>query len=373
MKHQYALALLPLLLASCDKESDPEIVEVTRQNAWQEVTTLFRTQRIIQSMGTDGSRIFLQQPGYFSILTGTYRPPSTFGIPVTDVQVRLPITAQLFAFPYEAQVSFRKTAAPLNGDAYPNKSYASAKDLNPAATSITKSLPGWAFEDPGAFSSVAINRNNYVLTHYATANDPANLTTSLDFMLTPVDLGTAEGYAPRALASRRVTLPHASTNPYYALKAVVGVEDYFLVALDGALFKISESGQARQVAEFASNATVSALYKWQGRVYCLTTFNTLVSDDNGENWQRLSPLPTTLQRHRPYPIGDSLVCAISDNLVVLRWRANGGYVRVLKNEGLERSTINGIQVLRDTVYVGTTNGLYVRPLKQFFESQPEEK
>ena len=44
-------------------------------------------------------------------------------------------------------------------------------------------------------------------------------------------------------------------------------------------------------------------------------------------------------------------------------------LRTLKNDGLEQVSINGVEQLGDTVYLGTTSGLFKRPLSKFFETK----
>ncbi|UOR04090.1 hypothetical protein MUN82_14190 [Hymenobacter aerilatus] len=374
MKFYTLSILVGSILAGCTKDNDPEIKEVVRETAWKEVTTLTRTGRFIQNMASDGQTIFLQQPNSFTPITGTNRIPTFYSTYITDIQIRIPIAPKFYATAFDTIVTFRKTASPLSSDAYPGKSVLSVKKLDPAAVKITTVLTGSPFEAPGTFSSVVINRNNYVLLHYSTTNAPAFRTTSASFILAAVDPDTPEGYAPRLLSARRITLPNVSSgHSTYIFDAIVSINDYFLVAFEGKLFKIQQDGTVRSVLSmFANNSSVSALYKWKGRLYCISDRNTFMSDDEGETWRTFAPVPQDLQRHRPYPIGDSLICTIGNNLISWHWREANASLRVLNNEGLDRSLINGIQVLRDTVYVGTTNGLFFRPLNKFFESKPAE-
>ncbi|MBW3127698.1 hypothetical protein [Hymenobacter profundi] len=374
MKLYILLILVGSVLAGCTKDNDPEIKEVAKETAWQEVTALTRTRRFIQNMASDGQTIFLQQPNSFTPITGTNRVPAFYSTSITDIQIRIPIAPKFYATAFDTTVAFRKTASPLSYDAYPGKSELSVKRLDPAAVKITTVLASSPFEDPGVFSSVVINRNNYVLLHYSTTNAPAFRTTSANFILAVVDPDTPEGYAPRLLSARRITLPNISSiRSTYIFDAIVSIDDYFLVAFEGKLFKIQQDGTVRPVLSmFAYNSSVSALYKWNGRLYCISDRNTFMSDDEGETWRTFAPLPLDLQGHRPYPVGDSLICTIGNNLLSWHWREGNTSLRVLNNEGLDRSLINGIQVLRDTVYVGTTNGLFFRPLNKFFESKPTE-
>lgn len=46
-------------------------------------------------------------------------------------------------------------------------------------------------------------------------------------------------------------------------------------------------------------------------------------------------------------------------------------LRELKNDGLNYADFSDLVQLGDTVYLGTTNGLFKRPLAKFFESKPQ--
>jgi hypothetical protein len=369
MKQVYALAAV--LFISCNKDKDPKIVEVTKETAWREVTSLYRTGRVIQNMAGDGNTIFLQQLNYFTPITNSKAIPLTYVTGVTDVQVRIPIAPRFYVTASDTIVRFWKTAEPLASDVYPGKAYLSVKKLDPAARKVTKSLTSFGYISP--FSSIVINKNNYVLLHYSTADEYPSQTTSANFILAAVDPNTREGNAPRLLSAQRITLPVNSNRGSYNFKSIVSIDDYFLVSFDGALYKIYQNGIVKQVAKLFDNYDGAySLYKWQGRLYCIAFNNTLVSETDGETWHTYTQIPNDLLPSRPYPVGDSLVCAVGENLVSWRWRGASASFRVLNNEGLERSLINGIQVLHDTVYVGTSNGLFVRPLKKFFESKPKD-
>ena len=63
---------------------------------------------------------------------------------------------------------------------------------------------------------------------------------------------------------------------------------------------------------------------------------------------------------------DSLVGVYQNAIYTLRWNGPRFTSRFLKNDGLERATITGVEYLHDTVYVATTSGLFARPVKEFF-------
>ena len=68
-------------------------------------------------------------------------------------------------------------------------------------------------------------------------------------------------------------------------------------------------------------------------------------------------------------IKDSLIGTVRDIIFTLKWNNTNYSQRALKNDGLEGSSINGIEILNDTVYVATTKGLFFKPATTFFESK----
>jgi hypothetical protein len=63
--------------------------------------------------------------------------------------------------------------------------------------------------------------------------------------------------------------------------------------------------------------------------------------------------------------------AASNDLFTLRWRPDCYTTRPSKNDGISNAAITDLIQLGDTVYLGTTNGLFKRPLSKFFESKPK--
>jgi hypothetical protein len=71
----------------------------------------------------------------------------------------------------------------------------------------------------------------------------------------------------------------------------------------------------------------------------------------------------------PFTIKDSLIGVHRDNIYTLKWDNTNYTTRFLKNDGFENVKINGIEVLKDSVYVATTSGLFVKSVKAFFEGK----
>ncbi|MDO7888091.1 hypothetical protein [Hymenobacter cheonanensis] len=364
-----------LLLTACKKEVEKIVVqEVDKQYSWAEVRQLYGLQKVIIGMSQDANSLYLQQPSWFGVLTPastaatrrTYRyyepvigPLSTVVLPA-DVQTRIPLGPSFFAYPYHSDsvlLAFPTAppfAANLGAEIHLHR-------LDPTATVFANNR-GYV---PLQFG--AVNNNNQLLVNYSTTRYPdPNLHFTLSKITTYFGQVTAQ--------TRVVQVPLSATGTYAGFCTVAAIEDYFLVnAFNQGIYKIKPDGTARQV--FGPAAVVN-YYKWQGTVYAVEGNGSnavIISTDNGETWQRFTGVPYYFGVSTFRAVGDSLVgithTIATNSLYTLRWQGNNYRVRELKNDGLGQADFTDIAQLGDTVYLGTLNGLFKRPLKQFFEKK----
>jgi hypothetical protein len=147
------------------------------------------------------------------------------------------------------------------------------------------------------------------------------------------------------------------------------------------LFKITQNGSFQQVNGTFTQATgpvnPTAVYKWKGVVYAIQPNATVWTSANDcASWQRIDGFNPGLGLSYStfYPVGDSLVGithgVVNNSIYTLRWlNASTIRLRTLKNDGLGHAEFSDLAQLGDTVYLGTTSGLFKRPLKSFFESK----
>ena len=341
-----------LLLSSCKKETQTIVREEVAKSSWTEVASLYGFERVILSTGSSGQSIYLQQPNLFTRFTSQdpLRGRNAAINPLSDVRVRLPIGAQIFAYP-EADTTLVvcRNDEPLN-----YRFYAQLKQLDRTAVRFNTRLFSLS-------KCMAINQNNYLLAPYDNNRPDRPFT----FLLAAVVPG-APGM-PVAAITRQVVIPKKPSPGGY-VRNLAAIDDYFLVNLgDDGIYKIKQDGTFRQVYTYA---LVDAFYKWQNTVYAPVEYNQLLtSTDNGDTWQKSTGTPIQFTLANYYPVHDSLVFTYSGSLYTLRWNGPRYTMRALKNDGLERATITGIEYLRDTVYVATTSGLFARPVKTFFETR----
>ena len=318
-------------------------------------------------MGKDASFLYMQVPNKLSQLSpGTNRKDGQIqpyfgvvggGLP-SDVSVRIPIGSMFFARPQQDTVmTLTPMDNPVNGS-YSNE--VRLHRLDPRAVTYKTVGTQTRFG--------AINQNNYLLFGYHSRAAAGTSSYVLRLVLAQV---TKNNFQRLQVQPRVLDLPSgAAVNGAYSISQITAIDDYFLVSqLQEGIYKVKQDGSVRKVD---NTNQISSFYKWQGKVYAQALNRLLVSSDDGETWTAFTGSPSFLIFSDFRVLGDSLIGHTTNNnqLYTLRWNGGSGRVRELKNDGLEQTEITGLEQLGDTVYVGTTNGLFKRPLKNFFESKP---
>ncbi|MGY3089880.1 hypothetical protein ACVWYF_002928 [Hymenobacter sp. UYAg731] len=372
--HRTGLLLLAAIVFSfsaCKKETEVQIKEVDKVYSWQEDRHFRGFSKVILGIGQDASSLFLHTPGVLSQLSPGVRSRPYFenlnGRMPSDVEIRVPLAATVVAFPIADTLV---TVAPY-ADAVDPEYSANIRlhKLDPQAITYNVAV-GYSPRSESQFA--AINKNNYLLLSYRRPGAAAG-TTVLRLVLTRITL-TPGAFQRVQLQSQVIDFPTSalSGSGYPYISQITAIDDYFLVGkTGGGLFKVTENGAIRLVDPENS---VKAVYKWQGKVYAQSFGSRLlVSADAGETWTTYNNTPSFLSNSRFQVLGDSLIGYIDagNQLYSLRWNGGTGRIRELKNDGMGEAAINDIKQLGDTVYVGTTSGLFKRPAKGFFESKPQ--
>ena len=357
------LAALGLLATACRKEVEKIVVQqVDKQYSWAEAKQLYGNDKIIVGMGKSATTLFLQVPFWLGFITP--QPGSTTSYATqaaayfpNDLSLRVPLTSTFVARPAgDTILEFFKPTPPTTVNPQYH-AFLSLHKLDPRATGIVANTSS-------RLPFGATDRNNYLLFGYSTTpTDPF-----LRFVLTHV---TALAAGQLGVQAQTLAIPAGVTTSSY-INWIVAIDDYFLVNCnDDGLYKITEAGVVKKV--FSYSASYLA-YKWHGTVYAVERNNMLLSNDDGATWQRFAGTPDTFNYTTYHPVGDSLVAvthlAGTNSLFTLRWSGLNYAIRPLKNDGLGQVAINDLQQLGDTVYLGTTGGLFKRPLSKFFESKP---
>lgn len=359
----YRAALAALFLTTaCKKEVEKIVVqEVDKVYSWQQIKRLYGLENTILGMGKDDNSIYTQTPGLLGILTPPKNPPvknrfgyylnAAAGLP-TSVDIKVPISATFLAVPFQdSLIELIRPTEPVNNSF---KGLIRLRQLDPEAIGITLLNTRW-------LPFGAVNRNNFLLFGYYVAAH-----TDIRLVLSKVSVSGA-GNLQAQSRTIRISSP---TQPYSSIKWVVAIDNYFLINCDAGLYKIQEDGTSRRV--FGGNTT-DVCYKWQGLLYAVEEYNSiLLSKDEGETWQRATGTPDAFNFTSYHTVSDSLVAIThgGDNQIfTLKWKGSNYTIRALKNDGFGQSEINGMEQLGDTVYVGTTSGLFKRPLSKFFETK----
>ena len=353
---KYLIIALTLILAfSCKKKTEIVEIPVDKKYSWTEIKRFTGTERIFLSSGSSSNAIYFQQPFYFTELKN-----QNFNTGITvydaflpsDINIRIPISSNFSAFPFSD--SILRILNNLEPNVSQSGGYFNLKKIDPSLTGIQKYYNT-------LFKSMSINNNGTLILSYYT-NRPLQ---PLSFMLFKIKTNASYPYVD-TLYSKVVSIPRTSIDAY--VRHISAINDYFLLDLsDNGIYKVNEDGTFKKVY---SSATVDAFYEWQGKVYAHAEWDRLlISSDNAGNWQEFSGINSTMTSSNYYVIKDSLVGAYRDNIFSLKWSGTNYTQRFLKNDGIEGIKINGIEVLRDSVYVATTSGLFTKPLSNFFDSK----
>lgn len=360
---------------ACTKEVEKIVVQ-DKVYSWAEVKQLSGSQKIIVQMTQDAASLYLQQLGYLGRLNplpGAVGSNSTRYYSTTllmfaplpyDLKNRLPMNATFYLNPtQDGNMVLR--AYPITYVAPSNMpAEIDLRRLDSSATGFInhQASPYFAFG--------AITRNNYSLVGYTVA--PADRALHLVLSRLSLDSGIPE-QGPVTVASRILGVPLPATEFY----TIAAIDDYFLVnVFNQGIYKISETGIVRKVLTSPSIA-IRSYHKHQGILYAINNTGggngILTSADDGETWQLGTGIPDYFVFSTFHSVGDSIVGItheIRDNvLYTLRWQGNTYRVRQLKDDGLNQADFTDLAQLGDTVYLSTTNGLFKRPLTNFFESR----
>jgi hypothetical protein len=369
-------------LGACKKEK--ELVPTDKVYSWSEVKQVPGAQKIILGMSTDANSIYLQEASFFGAITPHFAGSYGLGFPSgyyslaysnlpSDIDIRIPMSPRFFATPPrgagDSTLVLYSNTAPLTAAPYnPNGTFAGSyirlRALDKKATQYVPNALNTFMQFGG------INSNDYLLVGYRTTT-PSD--TNLHFALTQVTIDTNHNYA-LATSSRTLSIPISTPAGY--IRSITAIDDYFLVdCASVGLFKVRQDGTYQQVYNAPTNITT--FYKWQGTVYGVEFFNgsaILTSTDNGDSWQRHTGIPSYFRYSTFSAVGDSLVGithGVSTNILyTLRWQGTNFRVRELKNDGLGQAGFTDLVQLGDTAYLGTANGLFKKPLKTLFDSQP---
>ena len=249
--------LVPLLtavlaLSGCQKEIDTQIQvkEVAKKYSWTENTRLHGSQRIVLNLGTAPNGLFLQQPAYFSsfIYRGSRLEYTAYAAGLTsDLKVRMPINGRFFAAPMnDSLVAIYNARNPVVTSF---TEYIHVKQLDPVVARIARPFPDYA-----PFG--AVNQNDYLLFAYENQASGRPFTFVLSRIQAPLTSGL-----PVRVTSQRVVIPrNPGATPFF--RNITAVDDYFLVAIDGAgLYKVQQDGRVQGVLGPVGTDGIDAVYK----------------------------------------------------------------------------------------------------------------
>jgi hypothetical protein len=367
------LVIATLAVATACKKEIETIVVQDKVYSWAEVKQLPGSTKIVVQLAKAANTLYLQEVGYL----GTFNPQPTaqqryfsaysmLWSPLPyDLRDRLPMNANFFinrgqpgdSLPQVYPTARHGLSSPL--------CEIHLHQLDPHAVRYVDNLSG------PYFSFGAINHNDYSLFGYLTDIPGDN---SLHLVLSKLSTDAVGGLA--IAKSQVISAPMNNPSTYGGYLSIAAMDDYFLVCgINSGIFKVRQDGSIRKV--FSSNSVaVTNFYKYQGTLYGVESDGQngiLTSLDDGETWQYHQGVPDYFRASTFYTVGDSLIGVThqieTNSLYTLRWKGNNYRVREIKNDGLGKADFTDLVQLGDTVYLGTTSGLFKRPLNKFFDSK----
>jgi hypothetical protein len=350
VKKTLLVIIIFISIYSCKREVEIKNIEVEKKTSWHEVKQFTGTQKIILSTGSNENAVFLQQPYFFSVVKPAAISINAASLP-TDLSIKIPISRNYFAFPYaDTSVLVCNNNSPFPSAA----GYVNLRKLDPTMTKVNT-----YFSSP--FKCMTIDQNDVLFLSYQNSRADQPFT----FMLVTVKTSTTEPYI-QFQSSKQVAILRTDLSGFVRTMTAVN-NNYFVDIAQHGVFKVKEDGSFKKVL---GGNIVAALYEWQGKVYAHTAANRVfLSSDNGDSFTEAGSIPGFMASSTYYHLKDSLIGVSGDNLFTLKWSENGYAARFLKNDGVEGTQINGVEVLKDSVYVATTSGLFVKALSALFDSK----
>ena len=349
-----AITFLNMILSCSEKIVT---VEVEKEYSWKEVTRLTYRDKIIINSGRSENNIYFLAPGYLININ------LNNGVNTTSVSHML----------MEANLN---NVLPIKNDCYVNISstdfyfeiYNVKKKIGRPylLTTFDSTITQVLYPALVDHERYLINDNNVVMVHYRSKES----SDYLNFLL----IGFAETndiWHPLDTSFvHLVKIPKAV--PFdNRLSTFFAIDDYYILEIqEQGLYKVEESGNFSLV--YPGSHAIKNLFKFNGIIYGFEHYygDMYKSTDDGINWSKSrSNYGDILKNSKFNTIGDSLVGAYKDNIFTMTFEENNFILQFLNNDGLEHKHITGIEVLGDSVYVGTLSGLFVKPLSTFFEEK----
>lgn len=387
----FTVAVLALAVA-CKKEVETITVTTDKVYSWAEAKHLINYQRNVMRVTMGTNTLNLQEIGRFEVISpipGSAEKANNgyytgFGHTLSrtwlldplpwDVRNAVPMNANFYANPNGYDNVNSDTILTI----YPTKFFDQGTrlhlhNLDPAATQFENFLSG------SRYPFGVINRNDYLLCGYHTTNATESaFHLVLSKLVNTANAGSKDAGTTQ-ISSQLIRIPTPDRSQL-SFKSFWAVDDYFLVWCYGyGLFKINQDGSFQQVNGTFTQATgpvnPTAVFKWRGVLYVMQNGGTVWTSTNDcASWQRIDGFNSALNLSTFYPVGDSLVGithgVITNSIYTMRW-LNTSTIRLreVKNDGVGYADFSDLVSLGDTVYLGTTNGLFKRPLDKFFENK----
>ncbi|CCG99800.1 hypothetical protein FAES_1790 [Fibrella aestuarina BUZ 2] len=378
MPRFYCLLLLSLLVTAC-KERLIEVPEPKPDPAqsWQvHPDFLFDRKVQLNSYGDDKVGILVGS------LTTSVAPDSdaqsatdsTFvhyggqATPDGSTTYQPLVHPRYIGFVYSNFIKLIATANPINGYTGTNV-YLAAADKDFASFELINYAVGESFVS---------NQRNQLLIPYRTYDRSYNtpvLSGELKFALVSLAVEQTSPAAPSVLSTKQIqTLP--AINSSFLLN-LGSVGDYFIVSATNGVYRISPDGTSQKTYSWP----MLRVFTYNNVLYGITQeysdgstdYKLVTSTDAGITWTTLaSKLSSSYGFLKYKQVGDQLIAMYNNQLFQVTIGPTALTTKELDDAGLYGNRITSVMKFRNTVYVSTLSGVFIKPWRTFLTEKKTE-
>ncbi len=205
-----------------------------------------------------------------------------------------------------------------------------------------------------SYDVAALNTDNVLITSVVKAGS-SNITILEIRYVTGIYLYSI---VPDTASVHEVELPESASVPVVRMEAF---NKNFFVSTTNNSYLVREDGSYKVIFQ----QPVSDYFTFNGNVYADLGNQVYFSSDDGENWTLVGN-NLGYSAFRQFAQVDTILCFYKDDSLFVANPTNFLYKKI-SNSGMQTNKITSVSFLRDSVYITTLSGLFVKPEKYFLK------
>lgn len=167
----------------------------------------------------------------------------------------------------------------------------------------------------------------------------------------------------------RVQIDNPSESNSQLVYTAKAIGENFFFSVEGGTYLIEPDGSYTKVLD----EYIAQVFANGNVTYGLKYDEIFLSNDNGFHWTPYAGIPSLFSISDFTTVGDSLVGYSQSTLFTLKMTDTKYTLRFLVNDGLETNDITSVSQFKDSVYVATYSGVFVRSANGFFDTKDEQE